>query len=349
MSLVLRGVLDEIASAGPMKGKVQREALDLVDALVRGEPPTPETMDRARAEISKFNGRVGMGSTAQLVALSYMPVELVLRMLEDGEDLTEAVLGSAAVALGRLCADPARRVEALLARAKAAAAGFDEGPAVPAPPQVDDGPLGADLPAVALAHLAARKATRSGKHGDADTTQALLAKHGIPAHAAVRAFEAAYGGLEIVESDPHAPALVVGPVAFFSALPSYTGRHGDLVPVMIAWNDVYYALDAKGRGFTNAAMVEGVFRPSAKNGRALLTQAILWRALETHPEGFVSCDGLRGAELAKARGLPRVAGATGDTERWWGAADGMRLVVEIDRGNGYQAPRTYATARERIG
>ena len=100
------------------------------------------------------------------------------------------------------------------------------------------------------------------------------------------------------------------------------------MPVMFASNDVYYALDAKGRGFTWAAMVEGSYRPSANDGRALLTQAILWRALETHPHFFLMREGKHGAELAKERGLPRVAGATGKTERWWGSPEGMRLVVE---------------------
>ncbi len=115
------------------------------------------------------------------------------------------------------------------------------------------------------------------------------------------------------------------------------------MPVVVAWNDVYYALDAKGRGYTHAAMVEGVFRPSAADGRSLLTQAILWRALETHARSFVAREGRHGAAIAKERGLSLLAEATGETERWWGDADGMRLVVEIARGNGFQGPMTYAT------
>jgi hypothetical protein len=160
---------------------------------------------------------------------------------------------------------------------------------------------------------------------------------------ALLSFEAAYGGLELFEADPDAPALVAGPYAFFSAKPKYTGRHRGCVPVIVASNDVYYALDAKGCGFTSAAMVEGMFRPSARDGRALLTQAILWRALETHPGSFVTREGSLGAAMAKERGLAAIAEATGETERWWGDARGMRLVVEIDRGNGHEKPMTYAT------
>jgi hypothetical protein len=88
--------------------------------------------------------------------------------------------------------------------------------------------------------------------------------------------------------------------------------------VVVAWNDVYYALDGAGRGFTNAAMVEGVFRPSAPDGRALLAQAILWRALETHPASFVTREGLHGAAMAKERGIGALEEARGETERWWG-------------------------------
>ena len=180
-------------------------------------------------------------------------------------------------------------------------------------------------------------------HADEEGARAILRDAEQPEHAAVLAFEAEYGGLELFESDPDAPALLVGPYAVFSALRRYRQSDGDPVPVAIACDDVYYALDAKGRGYTNAAMVEGVFRPSANDGRALLTQAILWRALTTHPKSFVAREGKHGAALAKERGLPRVSGATGKTERWWGSPEGMRLVVEIDRGNGYEHPMTYAT------
>jgi len=90
-------------------------------------------------------------------------------------------------------------------------------------------------------------------------------------------------------------------------------------------------------------MVEGVFRPSAPDGRCLLTQAILWRALETHPTSSVMLEGLRGAEMAKERGIAAIAAATGETERWWGDPARMDLVVEIDRGNGHEGPMTFAT------
>src|SRR5262249_38707912 len=143
------------------------------------------------------------------------------------------------------------------------------------------------------------------------------------------------------ESDPNAAALVVGPYAFFSALPNYTGRERKLVPVMQAWNDVTYSLDTRGRGWTCATMVEGVSRLAAPDGRALVTQAILWRALETHPRSYIHREGLWGMPLAVERGVGPIEGASGETERWWG--DGDRLVVEIDRGNGFQKPMTFAT------
>jgi hypothetical protein len=201
--------------------------------------------------------------------------------------------------------------------------------------------LDLDLPAIALAHLSARGATRTGPHADAQATATLLTDRGYPAHPAVLAFETAYGGLQLFESDPALVVLAVGPYACFTAQPKYTGRPREVVPVMFACNDVYYALDLEGRGYTNAAMVEGVWRPSAPNGRSLLTQAVLWRALETHPASYTFQEGRRGAAMAKERSLQPIADATGETERWW--ADDKRLVVETDRGNGYEGPMTYAT------
>ena len=202
-------------------------------------------------------------------------------------------------------------------------------------------PLDLDLPAIALAHLAARGATRTGPHADAEATTTLLTGRGYPAHPAVLAFEAAYGGLQLFESDPTLVVLSVGPYACFTALPKYTGLPREVVPVIFACNDVYYALDAEGRGLTNAAMVEGVWRPSAPDGRSLLTLSILWRALETHPASYTFHEGLLGAAMAAERGLTLLADATGETERWW--AGDERLVVETDRGNGYEGPMTYAT------
>ena len=201
--------------------------------------------------------------------------------------------------------------------------------------------LDLDLPQIALDILGSDGAARTGPHAEASTTAALLTKLGYAAHPALLAFEDSYGGLQLFESDPAAAALVVGPYACLSQAPPYTGRERDLVPVIFAWDDVIYSLDADGRGWTCAAMVEGVSRPSARDGRQLLTQAILWRALSKHAASLVSSPGLHGASRAAQRGLAAIVEASGDTERWWG--DTVRLVVEITRGNGYEEPLTYAT------
>jgi hypothetical protein len=345
MSFLLRAVLDEIAAAGGLKGKAHREVLDLVDAFVRGEAPAREAFEAARANVGKVVGRIGVGSAPLLLALSYVPIDLLMQMVEHGDDLSMHVLEHAAHAM--VGGDAPKRVAALHAEAIKRAAAIDDTPIADARKRADGNAHDLDLPEIAIAYLASCKATRTGEHADGEATRAVVEACGHAAHPAILAFEAAYGGLEIFESDPHAPSLAAGPYAFFSALPKYSARDDDLVPVIVAWNDVYYALDAKGRGFTNAAMVEGVYRPSARDGRALLTQAILWRALETHPASFVSREGKHGAAMAKERKLARIHGSTGETERWWGDANGMRLVVEIDRGNGYAKPMTYATLTER--
>lgn len=347
MSFLCRGLLDELATVGGLKARAHHDALDLVDAFVRGEPPKPEAIAAARAAMAKVSGRLGVGGPPLFVALSNVPIELVFRMMESGDDLSKYVRSNAIGAIPGPPESAAPRVEELFVKAQARAASIDDG-GIPTPPHevaVDTRVETLDLPAIAIAHLVARGAARTGKHADEAATRALLGSCGLAAHPSVLAFEASYGGLELFESDPDAPALVVGPYAYLSASPGYEGRKRDHVPVAFAWNDVYYALDARGRGFTNASMVEGVFRPSAPNGRALLTQAILWRALETHPASFSTHEGREGAALAKARALPAIEDAAGKTERWWGDADGMRLVVEIDRGNGFDRPMTFATGR----
>jgi len=340
-SFLCRGLLDELATAGGLKARAHRDALDLVDAFVRGEPPTPDAIAASRAAMAKVSGRMGVGGPPFFVALCRVPIELVFRMIESGDDLSKYVREHA---LGAIVGDEAeKRVNDLAAKAEAQASEIDNGPlATPAHEVIGDTEA-LDLPALALALLATRKATRSGKHATAKATRELCVLRGWDPYPAVLAFEKKYGGLEVFETDPDAAALVVGPYASLSASPGYTRRARELVPVAIAWNDVYYALDARGRGFTNAAMVEGTFRPSAPNGRALLTQAILWRALETHPSSFVTHEGRIGATLAKERSLEALTAVAGETERWWTDETGTNLIVEIDRGNGHQEPRTYAT------
>ncbi len=350
MSGVLRGLLDDIAAAGGPKARAHREALELVDAFARGEARPPEAIAATRAALAKVIGRISSGSPPLFSALSYLPIELLLRMVESGEDLSRHVLQHAALAVvGAAPVDAAKRVEELCRRAEELANGIDDTPIAASPDEitVDRSIHCLGLPAIAVAHLASRASSRSGKHAGADATRALLLARGYQPSPAVLAFEAAYGGLQLFESDPDAPALLVGPYAICSALGSYRRADDEPVPVVLASNDVCYALDVTGRGFTNAAMVEGVFRPSAPDGRSLLTQALLWRALETHALSFVMREGLHGSAAAKERRLAPIDEATGETERWWGDSDASQLVVEIDRGNGYEGPMTCATLERR--
>ncbi len=203
-----------------------------------------------------------------------------------------------------------------------------------------------DLPSLVLGFAALHRVDREGPRGDGETTEALLAARGFPAHAAALGFEARYGGLRVFEPGADPPALVVGPYSCLASSP-YSKGERDLVPVIFGADDAIYSLDTRGRGWTCAAMVESVSRPSARDGRQLLAQAILWRALVNHPAGFVTTEGVHGAERASERGLSPLADATSDHESWW--ADASQLVVEIAYGNGYAGPMTYATARARPG
>jgi hypothetical protein len=205
-----------------------------------------------------------------------------------------------------------------------------------------------DLSPLVRSILAATRVSRAAPRADPATFAAWLDARGYPAHEAVLGFEARYGGLQVFETDPVAPALLVGPFACL-ADGKYKGKERDLVPVMFAWGDVVYSLDAEGRGFACACMVEGVARFAARDGSQLLTQAILWRRLlalwERPPaEQRVSedVDGLHGAARAAALGLGPLSEASSDVERWWGDRD--HLVVEIQYGNGYAGPRTSVAA-----
>jgi hypothetical protein len=197
-----------------------------------------------------------------------------------------------------------------------------------------------DLPALVLGYLANRRVDRDASRGDRDATTTLLVDRGFPAHAPALDFEARYGGLRVFEPDADPAALVVGPYACLAASP-YSHHERDLVPMIFGSDDNIYTLDGRGRGWVCNAMVDGTSRPCARDGRQLLAQAVLWRALVT--AGFVTREGAHDEALAAERGVPLLDDATSDHESWW--ADAAQLVVEIPYGNGYPGPMTYATTR----
>lgn len=208
------------------------------------------------------------------------------------------------------------------------------GVGAPREPETEMTATPVDLPHLLGELVPPRQLDRAGSRADRDTTAALLDELGFTAHDPVLAFEHVFGGVRLHEPDTDPPALVVGPYACLSAAP-YSTRERDLVPVIMALDDTIYSMDARGRGWTCAAMVEGTSRPSARDGAQLLAQAILWRIVAlgsiTRHQGAV------GAAIADS--LPILSWATSDHESWWG--DATRLVVEIPFGNGHSTPMTY--------
>jgi hypothetical protein len=198
--------------------------------------------------------------------------------------------------------------------------------------------LDLDLPPIALDVLA-QHATRTAPRADADALRALLLERGFTAHAAVLAFEARYGGLHVLEGHPSVASLLIGPYAFHRSLPAYRGHHPELVPVMTTTHDVVYLLDADGRGYATSTMVDGRARPLARDARQLVTQALLWCALDLLPRSYVAIEGSHGEARAAALGLAPITEASSEHERWWGGLD--RLVVEIAYGNGFDGAVTY--------
>ena len=193
-----------------------------------------------------------------------------------------------------------------------------------------------DLPPIALEYLTTRNASRTAPTTDPLSLTHRLTVCGCPIHPAVLEFEASYGGIQLIESDPEVPTLVVGPFACHS--PSFRSRDEDRVMVMHASNDIVYALDAEGGGWAWATMCDGP-RRAARDGRELFTQALLWRALETHPKSYDFLEGRQGEARAQELGLTPIDDASCEYERWWGSLD--RLLVEIERGNGFEGPITY--------
>lgn len=192
-------------------------------------------------------------------------------------------------------------------------------------------------PAVAAA-LPSTTIQRTGPRADGATFADWIVARGYPAHDAALAFEDAFGGLEVVEPDLPVTALVVGPYACL-ADGVYKGRENELVPVMFAADDVIYSIGADGRGYACSAMVEGVSLPTADDGLQLLIQALLWRRL-ANGAAWAHRDGRHGRALASERGVPLLPEASSDTQRWW--ADASGVIVEVERGNGYATPQTWA-------
>ncbi len=174
-------------------------------------------------------------------------------------------------------------------------------------------------------------ATRTGARGDATATDDAMRANGYAPHDAALDFEARFGGYEFRDApDDAPPSLVIGTYACmqsgFTRWPDggATTETHQLVPVILAADDIIYYVGRDGRGWVQW-MNDAAARPIADDGAQLVTMAILWRALEVRG-GFLGRDGHHGAAIAAERGLDPIAAASSAIERWWGRPGA--LVVE---------------------
>jgi hypothetical protein len=152
----------------------------------------------------------------------------------------------------------------------------------------------------------------------------LLAARTYPAHEAVLAFEARFGGTYGEDDEP----LTVGAGACLGgdAHADPRGGRDDLVPVIYTANDGIGYLDGEGRGWFQDTIEEADASLVAPDGAALVCRVVLWNLLFAGERRELP--GLRGAELAERLGVPAVVEASDAKERWW--SDGTLTIRESD-------------------
>jgi hypothetical protein len=188
---------------------------------------------------------------------------------------------------------------------------------------------------IARAVLGRCRVSRGGPRDEGETLAGLLRARGYEPHDAARAFEGRYGGFEVREGDEEAPALVIGVYACLCSGFSSWPRGGEanvseqLVPAILAWDDMIYYVGAGGRGWAEW-LDDSAARPIARDGEQLVTQALLWRVLSV--AGVTWHPGEDGADLARQRGLAPIAEASSDTEQWWGDAAALLVQTLTEHG-----------------
>lgn len=360
LSFVLRAILDDIASVGGSKGKAHRAALDVVDAFVRGEAPTPGALKTAREQVAKAVERLGVGSPSVWQALYWVPMDALLQMVERGDDTSALVLEHAGYALRSAHGgDATKRLEALRARGSAHAACVD---AAPLPAREARPPESTRAAEVAL--LARSRAALSGEalalfdfarpeRDAAQTTdRATLAKRlgelELPASEAVLAFEETYGGLLLPVTTcgdwrETRLATLVGPwamLATHSELPrgGKTAETARLVPVARGTQEDVYFLDPSGAAYYHETMGAPGAVPFGADGTELVTRLVfgaLTYAAQQQQGTAVFPPATRVADDAAKLGLTRLF--ADEASAWW---CGPAAVVVVFRGQVWGLART---------
>jgi hypothetical protein len=154
------------------------------------------------------------------------------------------------------------------------------------------------LPEASLALLTRLRASRTKPLG-APALRKLLAQHGYAAHAAVLAFETAFGGLEVPWEEASKdwkkkkePRWIFGAGACLRSKAHDAPRGGNsqaklgLVPVVYSPHDYLCYLDADGRAWGHDTIEQEKAKRVAKSGADLVTELVSFIAADTlEPQG----------------------------------------------------------------
>jgi hypothetical protein len=199
------------------------------------------------------------------------------------------------------------------------------------------------LPKVVLAMLKKRGGTIDvGLRATRAQLIRTCEEHKYPLHASVIVFEAAFGGLLILDEpkqkkgEPcwlfgtHACLTTGGHTAPRGGLPTEQAgsKARKLVPVVYSPNDIIYYLDEQGRGYVEDTIEDPSAMFYADNGTSLVCRIVFNDALFSREETSLDLPGLQGDELSKRFSLTLVTEASGKDLRFFSDAKGDVLVVE---------------------
>ena len=360
MAFIVRALVDAIEAAGSKNVAAHRAALDLIDACVRGDQPTPAAIQAARDAVTKACARYANAYKLPPVqaALYAVPIINLLWMVESGQDVSAHMLDGIARAVVDADASAARRrVEELRAQGAAHAAAIDDAPFAPRTKRAN-----ARTRAIERALIERSRAALSGdalalfdeirpardpkKTANRAALAKILKKLAYPASEAVLAFEAAFGGLLIpVTNDDEWREdnlnTLVGPWAIFESGFRWTQPDGDagpLVPVACGLQDEVYLLDERGVPWYHDPTGDAYVVPFGANGAELVTRLVFaaFTYASHAPQGTALWPPVDRARAAAATLHLERLFADEMTEWWYGPS----AIVVVFRGKVHALART---------
>jgi len=351
LSSVVRAVVDAIAARGGPSVAAQKEALDAVDAFVRGGKLTKKEAERLSKAAAKEAEHFGVGSPPAEKAVYWIagPTCRLLKMATVGIDDSTELLTQAGYALGSLheieWGEYKKRTDDAYARALEAHAALPDEPLPERPKRVNAARASAEqdllgrsraaLPPFARTLLDRIGAERDAKQaGTKEDLAAVLEKHGYPLTDAVLRFEEDFGGLLVPKpgAERWREENLWGLCGAYGCLKLGGDRlkRDGLTPVFYGSNDEIGFLDAAGHALMGNA-VDGRTEPCAPDGATMVAAVLgaeLLLAGAPGAKGNIAKPGLIGDVVAEKMGLPLVLEAP---YRLWASAEAAMCEMEGTR------------------